>query len=183
MDKRYVVRNVGYCRNIFDGKEGKVVLASSQSPESIRNIRASDVGLGLLCSAFNDIEELKARVPGRPEPAEAPCEDRDAGELKVLREEQACIVRELRENGFYQNEGEALSAAVARVLCAHQAVLSGMAQDRDAMWRLIRGTGQVPIDGEGLPQALERLLETVDGREKSLRDAIASVKRAVEGLG
>jgi chromosome segregation ATPase len=123
----------------------------------------------VLANALNDIEELKARVPERPEPAEAPREDRDAGELLSCKEQLACVNRQLLD---YE---EQITECRTRI-----------GYHRDAMeccWTVLENAGFVRTDGETLPQALSRFIGVKNEELVSLRAKLQAIENALKALG
>jgi hypothetical protein len=116
----------------------------------------------VLANALNDIEELKARVPERPEPAEAPCEDRDAGELLSCKEQLACVNKQLLD---YEGQITECRTTISR--------------QRDAMeccWSVLENDGLVRTDGETLPQALAGYVKDHVDTRAALKSAEANLR-------
>jgi hypothetical protein len=108
----------------------------------------------VLANALNDIEELKARVPGRPEPAQSGV----AGELlRILGYEEQ--IKEYRTRIGYHRDA------------------------MECCWTVLENAGFVRTDGETLPQALSRFIGVKNEELVSLRAKFQAIENALKALG
>ena len=165
---RYRTRDTDVRREIVDVRGLSVVFSSSaNSDEKLRNIRASDAGLELLCTVLNDIEELKERIEKRPEPVRPESEELRLcrAQLSALRNTESHCWTLLSNDGFVRQSGETLPQALSRYVNGVRSLRSAVREERaergepGAVAKVVECHGGEKRAGETDAESVHRLME------------------------